>query len=243
MVRILELLAADGPNVTPEALMQQLGVSRATIFRDLQPLVRAGLVERLAPHGYSLGPRIVEFDRQIRLRDPLLQAAGELPAELAHKTQGTVLICRVHGRSVMCIDAREGPLSSQPLSYQRGRAMPLYRGATSRVILAHLPAAQIAQILEDDLHDWRAAGLPASVDKALAQMEAWRQAGHVVSHGEIDAGVTGMAVAIVLGQRVLGSLSVVLPTAHAGPVNQGRALSLLKGAARRIEARLSRLDH
>lgn len=241
IVRILEILGAEGHSVTPESLMRALGVSRATIFRDLQPLVRAGLVERLDPVGYSLGPRIVALDRQIRLHDPLLQAAGELPAELVRQTRGSVLICRLHGRSVMCIDAREGALGEHPLSYQRGRAMPLYRGATSQVILACLEAAQIEAMLREDQAAWIAAGLPATLEDALGLFQAWRQAGCVVSHGAIDAGMTGLAVPILLGPRVLGSLSVVLPTDKAGPVDQQRSINLLRSAARRIEARLTSL--
>lgn len=242
IVRILEILGAEGQSVTPESLMRELGVSRATVFRDLQPLVRAGLVERLDPAGYSLGPRIVALDRQIRLHDPLLQAAGELPAELVRQTRGSVLICRLHGRSVMCIDAREGSLGEHPLSYQRGRAMPLYRGATSLAILACLDASQIQQMLREDRAAWMAAGLPDTLDAALERLQAWRQEGGVVSHGAIDPGMTGLAVPILLGPRVLGSLSVVLPTAKAGPVEQQRSLNLLKSAARRIEARLTSLD-
>jgi DNA-binding IclR family transcriptional regulator len=99
------------------------------------------MLERVADRGYVLGPMVVELDRQIRLADPLLEAADELPGKLAEQTGGTVLLCRFHGSKVMCIHQVKGRNPALSVSYERGRAMPLYRGATSKIILAYLPAA------------------------------------------------------------------------------------------------------
>lgn len=238
IVTILELMASEGPTLTPEQLMQRLRVSRATVFRDLQPLVRSGLIQRIGTHGYTLGPRIVELDRQIRIHDPLLVAAGELPSDLVRRTGGSVLICRRHGHSVMCIQEYAGHLARHPLSYQRGRAMPLYRGATSKIVLANLKAAEIEELIRDDPAGLAAAGLGQTAADIRQQLKAWHEAGHVITHSDVDADMTGMAVPILLGQQLLGSLSLVLPTANAPLVTQQRAITLLKSTSRRIEARL-----
>ena len=89
MLRILGLFDLNRPVITPEWLVEQLGVSRASVYRDLGQLASAGMLERVPDRGYVLGPMVVELDRQIRLADPLLQAAEELLGRLAEETGGT----------------------------------------------------------------------------------------------------------------------------------------------------------
>jgi len=241
LLRILAQFDLDHAVLTPELLMDSLGASRASIYRDLRQLVASGLVERIGERGYALGPRIVELDRQIRLADPLLQAAAELPTKLAKDSGGTVLLCRLHADTVLCIHearAREGGIAT---SYERGRAMPLYRGATSKIILAHLPPARIRELLMRDRAAIRAAGLPTTEVALTAHLAALREQGHVTTQGEVDKEAAGIAVALLDGTRLLGSLSVVLSAAQLTRSTAVRCLSQVQSAARRIEARLQDL--
>ncbi|MBL0419653.1 HTH domain-containing protein [Ramlibacter sp. AW1] len=237
MLRILEAFSLEQPIVTPAALMAHLGASRATIYRDLQQLAAAGLIERVDTRGYALGPRIVELDRQIRLADPLLQAAGELPAVLARDTNGIVLLCRLHDNKVMCILEVTEPDAPIQSSYQRGRAMPLYRGATSKAILAQLSRVQLGELVANDSRALDDAGLPHSADDLYEALAPLREQGHVVTREEVDSAVMGLAVPLLSGRRLLGSLSVVIPS-PASLATEARALTLLKSASRRIEARI-----
>lgn len=86
VLRILGMFDLSRPVITPEWLVEQLGVSRASVYRDLGQLASAGMLERVPDRGYVLGPMVVELDRQIRLADPLLQAAEELLGRLAEET-------------------------------------------------------------------------------------------------------------------------------------------------------------
>ena len=88
ILRVLNAFTPERPEISPEWLMTELGASRASIYRDLQQLSRVGLIERVSDRGYSLGPKIVELDRQIRQSDPLLRSAAEIPEQLARTTGG-----------------------------------------------------------------------------------------------------------------------------------------------------------
>ncbi|APW39608.1 DNA-binding protein [Rhodoferax koreense] len=238
MLRILGLFSLERPVIKPEWLMQELGVSRASIYRDLGQLTRAGLLESVAERGYVLGPMVIELDRQIRLSDPLLEAAQELPAKLAEDTGGTILLCRQHGTKVLCIHQVNGRNPALSVSYERGRAMPLYRGATSKIILACLPPAELRQLWTAERQTLVAAGLPddyAQLTHALAQL---RQTGHCVTQGEVDPDAVGFAVPLRDGEHLLGSLSVVMPAAMLTAAQRRSTLSRLQSAAGRIEGRL-----
>ena len=118
---------------------QALKISRASAYRYFSQLEDAGFIEPVAGHRYALGPRIVELDRQIRLADPLVQASADEMVKLARETGGIALLCRLHKHRVLCIHQERGARAPRFVSYERGRAMPLHRGATSKVILAFLP--------------------------------------------------------------------------------------------------------
>ncbi len=97
------------------------------------------------------------------------------------------LVASLYGDTVMCVaDAAAGdpPFRS---SYERGRPMPLLRGATSKVILADLPTRRLKQLIGrapefagDDARD--------TFRKSLAFV---RRQGYFVGRGEIDPGLAG----------------------------------------------------
>jgi DNA-binding IclR family transcriptional regulator len=242
ILRVLNAFTPERSEISPEWLMAELGASRASIYRDLQQLSRVGLIERVSDRGYSLGPKIVELDRQIRQSDPLLRSAAEIPEQLARATGGTVLICRLHDDKVLCIQDTPGPHAPSTVSYERGRAMPLYRGATSKIILAHLSAKKVTDLFVKEQAAMRAAGLANSLDELHALLKQWRSEGSVTTEADIDPHTVGSAVALLHGKQVLGSLSVVLPNTAITPEKHIRNLRELRSAARRIEARMA-ADH
>jgi DNA-binding IclR family transcriptional regulator len=238
LLTILGLFGLDRPVITPEWLMQELGVSRASIYRDLGQLAAVGMLERVAERGYVLGPMVVELDRQIRLGDPLLAAAEELPAWLADETGGAVLLCRFHGRKVMCIHQVRSRNPALSVSYERGRAMPLYRGATSKIILACLPPAPLKQLWLAESRALVEAGLPDDFVQLSKVLRGIREQGYCVTEGEVDPDAVGFAAPLRDGEQLLGSLSIVMPAAILTPALRKTTLARLLSAAGRIEGRL-----
>src|SRR6266704_1854791 len=86
LIGALALFTSKRPAWTPEKAAQALGVSRASAYRYFLLLYEAGFIEADSGNGYTLGPRIVELDRQIRLSDPLVQTAVDEMVNLAKKT-------------------------------------------------------------------------------------------------------------------------------------------------------------
>lgn len=218
-------------------VMERLHVSCATAYRYLGDLESAGLVERTATSQYVLGNEVVELDRLIRENDPLIAAARELMETLAERTGGTVLLARLHGLKVMCVHEVRGRNAPPHVSYERGRSMPLYRGATSRAILACLPEEQLRALVEADARKLREAELPDSLEQLQSVLAAIRQRKVCSSLGEVDPQAHGWAAPVFNRQQLLGSLSVVLWSGTA-QVQCERVGDQVLRAALRLQGRL-----
>ena len=69
LLGLLDLFSMDAPVWSTEAMMQATGSTRSTCYRYLKVLQAAGFLTPVAQGAYILGPRIIELDRQLRLRD------------------------------------------------------------------------------------------------------------------------------------------------------------------------------
>jgi len=214
--RILDILALFTPAKPAWSAAEAasaLKLSRASAYRYFAQLEEAGFIEPAPGRRFALGPRIVELDRQIRLADPLVQASVDEMQKLARETGGIALLCRLHKDRVLCIHQERGARAPRFVSYERGRAMPLHRGATSKVILAFLPPEP----------------------KALEQIRRERLC---IAYGEVDPEACGIAVPLFEGSRVVGSLSVVLPASIAKGRVLKSAVKLVREAGQQIESGL-----
>ena len=238
LIDLMGLFTLQSPSWTAPAAGAELGVSRATAYRYFSMLSEAGYINEAPGHRYTLGPRIVELDRQIRLGDPLVQVSIDEMVRLARDSGGTALLCRLYNGRVLCIHQERGSRALGGVSYERGRAMPLYKGATSKVILALLSVRELEPLIQYNRAEVLRAGLPRSARALHALLAPVREARACVAFGEVDPNRCGTAVPICAGAKVVGSLSVVLPAEEA----RGRLLKnteqALAKAGQRIESEL-----
>jgi DNA-binding IclR family transcriptional regulator len=235
---VLQMFRQGHERLRPAEVMDHLHISSATAYRYLADLESAGLLERASTNEYVLGPTVIELDRLIRENDPLIAAAREVMKTLSERTGGTTLLCRLHGRKVVCVHQSPGRAAPQTVSYERGRAMPLFRGATSKVILAHLPPQVLREIAQLEAGELRLAALPTKFDALARAMAQIREAKVYATSDEVDAEAMGWAVALHQGKHLLGSLSLVLARGSASVDIVRRIPDQVLRAGLRVEGRL-----
>ena len=211
MLSVLNLFSEAKSDITHDDIVASLGCSRATAYRYLKALSTAGLITPVHGGTYVVGSRVIELDRLLRLRDPILQAARPVMVALAKRHKVNVMLCCYYGDKVMCADT-EWPDPSYKSSYERGRPMPMFLGATAKSILAHLTPYQQRNLMLWHPAEIRAAGLGASWTEFRDNLRRLRKEKVVVSHGEIDPGLIGIGAPLFSGDnKVLGSLVVIVP--------------------------------
>lgn len=238
---VLGLFSLEKPIWTADEVAVRLEVSISSAYRYLSNLMEIGLVATAGAGRYVLGPAIIQLDRQIQLTDPMLQLARPVMEELiGYAPAGSVmLLCRAFADSVLCVHQVLGPGPQSVISYERGRPMPMFRGATSRIILAYQQTRTLQAIYHKHADEIRAAGLGddwATFRQALSQL---RRAGHAVSHGQIDRGRVGLAAPVLNEDgRAIGSLSYVVSESAIDARGITRLTHLLAAAANEINAAL-----
>jgi len=128
------------------------------------------------------------------------------------------MLARFYNGSVMCVAdeaAADTPFRS---SYERGRPMPLVRGSTSKVILAHLPTRQFNKLIEN-------AGLDNKAEALRTELADIRKRGFCSTASEIDPGLAGISAPVILKDAgLVASLSIV---AHDAGIDEGQRRRLI----------------
>ena len=205
MLGLLDLFTTSAPVRPVTDLVNYLGTSRSTSYRYIKALHAAGLLEAVANGRYVLGPRIVEFDRQIRMTDPLYQGGGAVLRDLVDATGYSALLCALNRDSVMCIreDLAKG---APPTLFSRGQRRPLFFGAASKIILPYVPPHRLIRIFEHHHRDIAKAGLGTNWQGFRDNLAAIRRDGYCVSYGEFNPGVFGVAAAVFNSDGARGRL-------------------------------------
>lgn len=234
-VQVLRLFTVEKPDWSVEQAARALGVSAPSAYRYFAALVEAGLLSPSTNAHYVLGPAIIQYDRQIQLTDPMLRAARPIMADLIRfaPAHSVVLLCRIFRDVVLCMHQVADGEDLPSVSYERGRPMPLFSGATSKAILAHLAPRDLRRLHQVHADAIKAAGLGSDWDEFRAILQKMRKAGHVISASEVDRERVGIAAPIFSEKRVVGSLSYVIPQAEEGRAS--RLVPLVAGGAREIE--------
>ena len=103
--------------------------------------------------------------------------------------------------------------------------MPLFRGATSKVILAGMPGRDLRRLFRSREAEIDAAGLGPDWDTFRKRLAQIRKDGFLVTRAELDQNRTGIAAPILdFARRAIGSLSYVIPESSASVESRLAAL-------------------
>lgn len=213
MLGLLDVFTTAAPAWSTEALIRFSGTSRSTCYRYIKALQAAGLLTPVAGGAWMLGPRIIELDRTMRLCDPV--TAGGFPPmrRLADATGQSGLLCLLFSGTVMCVGDAPAPGAPAGL-FSRGQRRPLFAGAASKVILAHLPPHQLRALFARHRTTIAASGLGADWEAFRAALREIREAGHCITQSEFMPGILGIAAPLFNAERgVLGSLGIAAAVA------------------------------
>ena len=235
---VLMLFTSGGDVLGVSAIARELGLSKAVVHRILRSLAnRQLLAVDEASRGYRLGPASAALGARA-LRGSSLRSIG-LPVitALQQETGETTTLSSVvrDGRVYL---AQVESLKEIKMTVELGTRFPLHAGSSGKAILAFLPAARRAAVLEGTL----AQLTPHTVvdaSRLAEELETIRHTGIAHSRGErqADAGSVAAPVFGVEG-AVVGSVSVCGPVSRVDEAARNRIAPALGRAADTISCGL-----
>lgn len=231
--RILDLFTEDQGIWTIMQMSEALGTSTSTLYRLVREMVDTGFLESTVDAQFRLGPAFVNYDRRMRLTDPLIQSGTKFLQPLVGHVDipATAILARLFGNTVMCVDDSRNASPRINTSFERGKPMPLTRGATSQAIMASVESRRLKRLLDAE------GSLDAAARKAFSKkLGQLRRDGYAIAFGEVDKGAVGFAVPVSnRGLGIEASLSVIVAERDLTEQHRGRILALLATHANLIE--------
>jgi DNA-binding IclR family transcriptional regulator len=245
LVRALNLLFTlrDEDGAIPVArLGEKMGLPQSNLYRLLQTLENAGLVDRDVRGEVQLGLRLLELGNSVlaRVESEVVPVANPVMRSLARSAQQTSLLTMRAGFSALCVHTVESP---QPirLSFAPGRLLPLLGGASGRVLLPWLPD-RVLNVLLDRREKWTLGPRrEVSTEELKAYIARAREDGYVMTRSEVDAGAAAIAAPVLLADgRLWAGLSVAGPADQFEADNVGRLVELVTEHAKALSRDVDR---
>ena len=242
LILVLQLFENGRPVWTVDEISRTLGISVSTAYRHVRELVGSGFLDPVTGAGYALGPAFIRYDRILRQSDPLIQVAAPVMAALLVRTRqnGTVALCRRFKDCVMCVHDVRGEKSRGQTSYERGVAMPMFLGATSKIILAQLPDRALRSVYLANEKRIRKLLRTQDWSEFKGELREIRRAGFALTDSEVAAGRVGLAAPIALKGHVAACLSLIVDASGWDKKKVSAFIPDVVGAAGRISRSLGK---
>jgi DNA-binding IclR family transcriptional regulator len=197
-LRVLRYLAGQPDPVPLDRIMRACDLPRSTTYHLLNAMIGEGFVVHLPEeHRYGLGPAAFEVGSGYARQEPLQRIARRPLAGLVDRTGQSAHLAILHGRDVLYVVEERAP-GRPPLVTDVGVRLPAHLTASGRAVLARLPAAQVRALYPDATAFVDRHGLgPRTLTELRRLLVDTRQRGHAVEHGEITAGLSSVAVAVL----------------------------------------------
>jgi IclR family KDG regulon transcriptional repressor len=233
-IKILFVFSTFRPTMDVNEISKELGIPVSTVYRLLKVLLKYGLIEQDSERqGYRLGISIFHMGNVVRYQRRIGNVAHPFMEELRNYTEESVILSVVEGSDILIIREIEG-IHTLRMTFEEGRRLPMYAGATSRVLMAYLPIATQDQIIEEGLKKYTGNTIldPVKLKTALSKV---RKNGYVYSDQELEVGAWGIAAPIMdYTGKVIAGLSVVGPISRFDATQKRKYIPVVRDVAQKI---------
>lgn len=238
VVGLLDTLARSDEDLTVRELAAQVDVSKSAAQRMLAALVETGLaVQDPSSRRYGLGPLTLVLGTAYQRRIDLRALAAAPMTTLRDLTGETVGLSVRVGEELLHIDQVESR-SELRRTFEIGKALPLWAGAPSRVLLADLSDDEVERIIRAHRPSQVVPVAPPPADEFIASVQDCRAQGWASAYEETIPGVNTVAAPV---RRQDGSIAATISIT--GPTNrldEDRVAALVPDLLR-VTAEVSRL--
>ncbi|MCG8402275.1 MAG: IclR family transcriptional regulator [Firmicutes bacterium] len=227
-LKILKLFSIENPELGITTISKKLNVSKSTAHRLVTSLQNEGfLLQDKATQQYRLGFIMLQLSEIVLNKMDIREIALPYLQKLRNETEETVSLSIIHNNSRVCIEKAES-FNDLRRFIKVGSFLPLYAGASGKMLLAHQDEDAIIKILKEikPLTDKTI----VNSEKLITDLKRIKEQGYCISNGERIKGATGISAPVwnYKGQ-VIANISISGPSFRFTKQNIDKFLkSLLK---------------
>jgi IclR family KDG regulon transcriptional repressor len=212
-LNVLLLYEASTPLFTVSEISKRLGYSQSKTYRLVRTLVQYCLLQE--DHGtakYTLGLNVLRLGLLAQQQFNIVEVALPYLKELSLLTKETVLLTAVNGTKGIVLERVESEEPVRFSIFQPGATLPLHCGASSKILMAHLPEEEWDHIIAKEGLKKYTSNTITRVKQLKIHLKEIRKRGYAFSNQEVDQDVRAVAAPIFNRQgELMAGLSVVGP--------------------------------
>ena len=240
---ILDLFDLTHREFSAQEISSRLDIPLSSTYKYLDVLVRRQLLMRKAgTKKVGIGAMLFRLGNVFSKDLNLVDIAMPHLENLATETCETAMITVVEGNEAICLERVE-PQRLITFSLDPGRKLPLYVGASSRILLAYQNEKFIDSYLKNLKFSKFSNKTIASVKKLRAELKKTRDNGYVVTDSEADADAKAISAPIFDHKKnIIAGLTIAGPSERIKAKKLQDLIKLVKNKARKISINLGYLD-
>lgn len=237
LIQLLEVIAGAAKPVSINNLVEVTGFPRASVYRNIATLSECGFVEETeAGSRYVLGMRFVRIALTGKSDTHVINAVSSVMQKVVKDLGEATFLARFRGGRVdlIHIEIPTDPLVSY--IYPGMGVRPVHACSSAKVIAAFIHPDMRKELLSATPIQFTSRTLidPERIEREITQVQ---QDGYAVCDGEIDEGVTSIAVPVSIDRLgSIFSIGIVGPTHRVNDIIQDRILPVLRRESIRAAA-------
>lgn len=236
---VVECLNDESGPLGAGHIARKLSLNRTRVFRILKTLeARAYVEQEPTTQTYRLGLKFFTIGEVVRERLDLRSDAAPILIELARHTGDSAHLLIRRGQRAITIDRRQGANRLQ-VSSPIGQSLPLYIGASPKILLAFMPQDDRERIIRSLRFESFTENTIKTAHQLRRCLEEIRQQGFAVDEQDYERGVyaIGAPVRDATGQVVAG-ITITTPETRYSSRRRRELTRLVVDAAGRLSERL-----
>jgi DNA-binding IclR family transcriptional regulator len=237
--RLLKVFLSREQSIGVSELARRLDLGKSTVHRLLTTLAAEGLIEQdPLTGGYRLGLVVFELGEAVRVHLDLHAAAGPVLASLREQTGESSQVGVLDDTEVVYVDRLESSQSLR-LFTETGRRVPVHCTSSGKILLAHLPDAERAALVDRLPLTAHTAHTVTDPRELLAECAKARRRGWAEAVNERELGIASVAAPVRdTAGTVIASVSIGAPVIRLGAGRRRELGALVAEAGEAISRRL-----
>jgi IclR family pca regulon transcriptional regulator len=191
---VLQAFAGVRGSVTVAQISQKTGIPRAAVARCLYTLKQLGFADADG-NNYSLRPKVLSLGHSYLSSAPLSVSAQPYLDQISRQLNESSSLAVLDDREVLYI-ARSSTARVMSVALNAGSRLPAYCTSLGRVMLAHLPQAELQAYFEQVRMSARTEHTVTDEQQLRALLAGVREQGYALNNEELELGLRSIAVPV-----------------------------------------------